>query len=213
VQSGGIQLAFMRPAAGMSSKGPAPATTRPGTAATKPGPAASTARPGTAIASTPTPAPEPVRPADPIGDQVRAKAGHPITFTPFEIRDGTKVLVLVDRDGKISARGRVTGVWQKSGVLEDARGKAVLAVAKNGDVWISERRAPAKRAKLESGRLVIDGGLTLTVLASGHAQLTRGKEVEVSTALLSPPGVAKQDLALLVSFLSISEMKFKKPAR
>jgi hypothetical protein len=207
VLDGTIQLAFSGPRQAHPGARAAPA--RP--PATKPGPTVASQPPRSK--HTPSPAPEPVRPADPIGDQVRAKAGRTLTFFAFEIKNGAKTVVQVDRDGKLSTRGRVTAVWRRNGVLEDAKGKVVLAVAKNGDVWIAERQAPAKKATLGSGRIVIDGGVTLTILPSGQPQLSRGKDIEVSTTIVTPASVSKQDLALLVTFLSVGEMTFKKPGR
>jgi hypothetical protein len=145
--------------------------------------------------------------ADPDSDAVRAKAGRSLTITAFEIRRGAKVIVLVDRDGTLQSHGRATGVWQKTGVLEDAKGRAIVAVDKRGVVWTNEHGAK-QAAQLKSGTLVLENGITLAIDGAGNVVLTRGKEREISKETIVP--ASHQDLVLLVAMLATGELHFVK---
>jgi hypothetical protein len=164
-------------------------------------PATGTSTP--AIATTPPMKPEPAAPADPM----LAKAGYALAIAPFTYRRDNNVVLEVSSDGTLKAGATTVAVLRANGTVEDPRGKIVLAIAKNGDVWMPRQTAPS--GKLTTSSLAFDRGAAVTIDPAGRVKITMGSSAKVSQAVLAPNNAKVRPAALIVAWLGLGKLGVK----
>jgi hypothetical protein len=181
-----------KPAVATATKKPAAVQAKPG--GTKP--AAPEVKP-TAVATPPTP---PVAPADPM----LAKAGYALTIAPFTFQRTGKVVLEVKPDGTLTSGATKIAVLRSNGTVEDLQGRIMLAISKNGDVWMPRQQGPSGR--LAGGSLSFDRGATVTIDNAGRVTIEANGTRKVSEAALSPSNAKTKPLALLVAWLGLGKL-------
>ncbi len=156
--------------------------------------------PKPAIATKPQPAPEPAAPADPM----LARAGYPLAIAPFTYRKSGKVVLQVSSDGTVTALATKVAIIRANGVVENPQGKIVLAISRNGDVWMPRQAAPS--GKLTSTTLSFDGGATLKFDGTGRVKIEANGVTKVSEAVLSPNNAKVKPSALVVAWLGVGTL-------
>ncbi len=185
---------------------PAPANANPNstkkTAAVVREPAAPAPKPSIATKSRPSPepAPAPAVPADPM----LAKAGFALTIAPFTYQKNGKVVLQVSSDGTLTTGTTKIAVLRANGTVEDPQGKIVLAISKNGDVWMPRQQAPS--GKLTSSTLSFDRGANVTIDTAGRVKINTNGVAKVSEAMISPNNAKVKASALVVAWLGVGKL-------
>jgi hypothetical protein len=194
---------------------PTPTSAQPGSTSRPGAQPASTSRPGAQPVSTSRPGAQPAtvsnsRPAPDAApaDSLRGKAGYKLTIAAIEIKRGTKVVLAVDASGKLMSGSVQIGVVRSNGLVEDTRGNAMLAIDKQGGVWLPRKTEVAGRHT--GSKLTFNEGATLTLDASGHFQYSYGADKQTSEAVLSPSTAATKPLALVVAWLGVGKLGLRK---
>jgi hypothetical protein len=150
-----------------------------------------------------TPPATPTAPADPL----RAKAGFALTIAPFTVKHAGKVVLAVDANGRLSSGTTEIAIVRSNGLIEDKQGKVMLAIDKQGDVWMPRQNAPV--GKLSADKLVFQKS-TMTLDASGHFVLTAPRETMRSEASIDKLDPSARSVTLLVAWLGAGKLALRK---